>query len=197
MEIHMHSVINKIQTKLKIGLAENAPIILFMDCSSRQMQRWIWTWIPWQSPILFLMQPSKWLWRLHITSTLIWSIMFRMERHYLYPLSYSTTAFSQVLSRTNTNIRGTTMTSFLVRSDPFEDVFSRGPLVICWRCTIHAHYIGQRDKVYQSKWLIVNLMRGRESNSKRNALCSPALQNSHCTEHCCKNNRWPVNRPEP
>jgi hypothetical protein len=31
------------------------------------------------------------------------------------------------------------------------------------------------------------LMRVRESNSKGNALCSPTLQNSHCTELCCQN----------
>jgi hypothetical protein len=39
------------------------------------------------------------------------------------------------------------------------------------------------------------LMRVRESNSMGNALRSPTLQNSHCTEYCCQNNRWSITRP--
>jgi hypothetical protein len=39
------------------------------------------------------------------------------------------------------------------------------------------------------------LMRVRESNSKGNALYSPTLQNSHCTELSCQNNRWSITRP--
>jgi hypothetical protein len=115
----------------------------------------------------------------------------------LYKLAYD----NHVSGTTNDDVLNTAMDTYRDQySSPFKFtgyLAAGSPSYTNWiRMYQSALILAGTYQIPQcTKVVDCQLMRVRESNSMGNALCSPTLQNSHCIELCCQNNRWSITRP--